>query len=182
MAVTLSTPTGYTITFTWRQPGDARGQTTVHLGTNTPGVADMNDNDFRAFVGEMVDNMEAFSDCQVESVSVNATFDVTGNAAYGDSPNVERKAVFIFQTAAGFPARVTVPGLTNAALGSDGINITRSGSTFSGSLATPLQAFHDKLQNGATINLLTYPVVDRRGSDFNGLLDAYQQHRRSARG
>lgn len=181
MPVTLSREDVLTVTLTLEDKG-SKGYMQFHIGENTGALPDTSDAAFLAYLSELVDNVEGMSDCRVTSIACNLGYRITGNAAFGDSPNVERKAVFQFDTAAGFPAIVTVPGVSNACLAEDGKNLKRTGTTFEGTMAAALQGVHDKLQNGVTIGLVTFPVTDRRGSDFNGLIDAYQQHRRSSRG
>jgi hypothetical protein len=167
------------VTFTVR---DRARKTTFsfHVGSNG-GYVNPNAVDFIAYLGELGSSFDAVSDCFYESVSVSYGFydDAVSGKSYGDSPNVERKGVFLFNTAPGFTSHVTIPGLKAAALTEDGIHIQRTGTTFEGTLATDLQSIHDKLQNGPTSGALTYPVTDQRGADYDGLVDAYQQHRKS---
>lgn len=181
MAVTITQDSVLSVTLTVQDKAK-KGYMSFNIGQYGGVLPYTGEAAFAAYLSELADNVEAISDCRVTDINVTAHWGVTGNAAWGGSPQVERKGVFQFMTASGFPSIVTVPGLSDDALANDGINIKRTGSTFEGPLASALQAFHDKLQNGVTIGLVTYPVTDARGSDYNGLIDAYQQHRKSSRG
>ena len=182
MAISLAMDSYATVTIAIRDRGGV-SQCMFHIASES-GAAPLpyNDNDWSNFLQELSDNIESVSDCIVTGAGMNIGWSASGSAGYGANPNVERKGVFQFNTAAGFPGIVTIPGINDAAIAEDGMHIRRTGAVFEGTLATPLQAFHDKMQNGATVNLLGYAVTDRRGSDFNGLIDAYQQHRRNNRG
>lgn len=145
-------------------------------GGNFPPLQDAG---FATYLAEFASSIEAVSDCQVTRISATVTWVVDAPVAFGTSPENERKGVFEFNTAGGYFGRSSVPGLAPAALANDGINIQRTGTVFAGTLAADLQSIHDKLQNGATVNLITYPVVDGSGRDYNGLAAAFQQHRKS---
>lgn len=182
MAVTLTANNAVAITFTMVEPNpEQSGEVEIHL-LPVLGVLPI-PTDLESYLGEMIDNIEGFSDCRVSNVNITYGYAVTDNALFGDSPNVQRKGVFTFNSDVPqvYP-RVAVPGLDYDALAADGIHILRSGSTFSGSLAAALQGFHDKLVNGATVGAVTYPAGDYRGANIVSLKDAYQRHSRSSRG
>jgi hypothetical protein len=133
------------------------------------------------FLTEFYDSIKNASDCRGLGYQITYSWEEDSVLSYGPSPEVERKGVMQFN-AGGFISSFSWPGLKADAVSADGINMPRTGTTFSGAVATHLQSIHDKLQNGATVGIVNFPVVDRRGVDFSGLVDAYQQHRRNSRG
>lgn len=136
-----------------------------------------------AFLQEFYDSMKNVSDCVGLGYSITYSWDETDNAilsTYGATPNVERKGVMQFNAQSGAKSIFTFPGMKDACEAPDGKHIIRTGpTTFGGTLATHLQSIHDKLQNGATIGVNTFPVVNYLGSDLDGLIDAYKQTRAS---
>jgi hypothetical protein len=149
-------------------------------------LPDINNASFRAFIGEMGDNLAATSDCYVESITVSLALFNDATLAFGAAPDVERKAVLQFKTEDGYETIFTIPGAKYAMFGADGVAVTRNPTdpeSFTGNtLAAPLQSIHDKLRNGVTIGLLTHAVTDRRAKDLRQMVDAYKQHRKRSRG
>lgn len=182
MAVSLTAPASVSVTFTLTENNpEQTGECEIHL---LPVLGELPvPAALETYLGEMIDNIEGFSDCRVSNLNIGYAYGVTGNAAFGDSPNVQRKGVFIFNSDVMqvYP-RIAVPGLDYDALAADGIHINRSGSTFGGGLASALQGFHDKIVNGATVGLVTYPAGDYRGAEITSLRDAYQRHSKSSKG
>jgi hypothetical protein len=149
-------------------------------------LPDLNDNDFAAFLTEFASSYQNATDCVVTAISVGVEWIQQTIPAFGTSPNVERKGILQFRTEDGFYSTFSIAGIKDSAIAADGTNIVRdpsNPSSFTGNaIATHLQSLHDKLVNGATIDLVTFPVTDRRGSDLVSLADAYQQHRANSRG
>lgn len=157
---------------------------TLHIGELAGQLPNPNETEFVAFIGEFGSSLANLSDCHVEGASIS--LEIFNNAAstFGDAPDGERKAVFQFNTEDGFESILTVPGAKYAMFSlTDGETIIRDGGSFTGNpLASHLQSLHDKMVNGVTINLGTYPVVDRREKDLVSISDAYKQHRKNSRG
>jgi hypothetical protein len=173
------------ITYTLRDQQRA-SFASFYIGKVSGAFPDISNPAFRNFLGEFGDNLAAVSDCYVEGYSISFTWENDVDPiVYGPTADVERKAVLQFKVADGFSTIFTIPGAKYAMFGADGETIVRpdnSGSFDGNALEAPLESIHDKLRNGVTIGLVTYPVTDRRASDFRGLLDAYKQHRSNPRG
>lgn len=148
------------------------------LPINSPG--------FSAYVLEFASSLQNVTDCRVIAISVSISWVQDTLPAFGTDANVERKGVLQFLTEDGFQTIFTIPGIKNSAIGGDGVSIIRNVNVpgdFAGNpLETHLESIHDKLRNGATIDLANYPAVDRRGADIRDLIVAYQQHRANPRG
>jgi hypothetical protein len=157
-----------------------------HIGKVAGAFPDISTGAFRNFLGELGDNLAAVSDCYVEGYSITFSYENDADPiVYGPTADVERKAVLQFKTADGFQTIFTIPGAKYEMFGADGETIVRpdnSGSFNGNALEAPLESIHDKLRNGVTVGVITFPVTDRRGADFRGLLDAYKQHRSNPRG
>lgn len=137
-----------------------------------------------SFVQEFYQSLQNASDAVGVGYSVTYSWTETPTLPVSGQPNVNEKGILTFQ-AGNTPSLFSIPALKDAALDTTGRKIARNGSTFiagtTGDVATHLQSIHDKLQNGATINLANYPVTDAEGNDFTALNDAYLQTRASGR-
>lgn len=179
-------PTEVTFSFRDRARKSSSGFHVGEAGGSTPDPIELaNPNALApfAFVQEFYDSMKNVSDCVGLGYSVTYKWEETDPAVlalYGATPNVERKGVMQFNAASGAKSIFTFPGMKDACEAPDGKHLIRTGpTTFGGTLAAHLQSIHDKLQNGATIGINTFPVTNYLGSDLNGLVDAYKQTRAS---
>lgn len=174
------------VTYTFRDKGKKPSYASYYIGELTGQLPNPNEAEFIAFVQEFGSSLIATSDCYVEGVS--CTFDFYNDAAvsFGAAADVERKAVLSMRTEDQFSTIFTIPGAKYSMFGPDGVSIIRDTATsnnFTGNpLASDLNSIRDKLTNGVTINLETWPVTDRREKDIVSLLDAYKQHRSNPRG
>lgn len=182
-------PTLVTITFRDRARksssqfyiGDSGGNPPPPMQLGNPNVAPP-----YAYLQELYDNLKDVSDCAGVGYSVTYSWMEEPLLAIPETgnPNVERKGVFQFGTARGGKSIFTVPGIKLAAQAADGrhliYTLTAGEPVFGGSLAGDLQSIHDKLRNGPTIDLATYPVTSYLGDDFTSFVDAYQQTRASS--
>jgi len=174
------------VTYTLRDQQKA-AFASFHLTTVTGNVLpDINAAPVQTFLGEFADNLQAVSDCFVESFSVTTEWENDVAPVFGAAADVERKAVLQFKTEDGFYSIFTIPGakydMFDAA---DGVQIVRpdnSGSFAGNTLETPLESIHDKLRNGVTNGAVTHASTDRRAKDLRNLWDAYKQHRSNPRG
>jgi hypothetical protein len=137
-----------------------------------------------SYLQEFYQSLQNASDCAGVGYEITYSWQEEPSlSSYGATPDMNRKGVLTFN-AGRTPSLFTIPGIKDAAFDSTGRKIARAGSTFqagaSGDIATHLQSIHDKLQNGATIGLNTYPVVDEEGNDWDGLVDAFKQNRASS--
>lgn len=157
-----------------------------YVGATAGNLPNIHDSAFRNFIGEFADNIQAVSDCYVESISVSLVLFNDAALAFGAAPDVERKGVLQFKTSDGYETIFTIPGAKYSMFAADGVSITRNPAdpeSFTGNtLATPLQSIHDKLRNGVTVGLVTFPATDRRAKDYRAMVDAYKQHRKRSRG
>ena len=175
------------VTFTVRDQQRA-GYCSFYLGDVAGTLPDPNSADFMAFLGEFATSLQNVTDCYVEQASI--TYEIFNDAPiqFGASADVERKGVLVFKTEDNFTTIFTIPGAKYAMFSAtDGETIIRDASAASGNfngnpLESHLENIHDKLRNGATILLTTYPVTDRRRKDLRDLKDAYKQHRSNPRG
>ena len=175
------------VTFTVRDQQRA-GYCSFYIGEASGQLPDPNAADFGAFIGEFASSLQNVTDCYVEGASIS--FDYFNDAAitYGTSADVERKGVFVFKTEDNFTSIFTIPGAKYTMFSTtDGESIIRDltapAGNFNGNpLETHLESIHDKLRNGVTIALVTYPCTDRREKDLRDLKDAYKQHRSNPRG
>lgn len=139
-----------------------------------------------SFLQELYQSMQNASDCL--GVGYSVTYSWSEEPALlafaGGNPQVERKGVLSFDSGA-TRSIFTIPGIKFEAEAANGrklaYNLDAGGNpVFTGPTATHLQSIHDKLRNGATINLLNYPVVDKDGNDYSAMRDGYIQNRSSS--
>ncbi len=168
------------------QDQERSSQCSFYIGEAGGNLPNIHDPDFRNFIGEFGDNLSAVSDGYVSAITFSFSLYNDANLVFGPAPDVERKGVLQFKTEDGFQTLFTIPGAKYSMFAADGENIIRNPadpSSFTGNpLAAPLQSIHDKLRNGVTIDLVTYPATDRRAKDIRQLVDAYKQHRSNPRG
>ena len=175
------------VTFTVRDQQRA-GYASFYIGELAGQLPNPNEAEFTAFIEEFAGNLQDVTDCFVENISVSMDFYNTVGQTFGASADVERKGVLVFKTEDNFTSIFTIPGAKYAMFSAtDGESIIRdlaaAAGNFNGNpLEADLESIHDKLVNGVTINLGTYPVTDRREKDIVSLKDAYKQHRSNPRG
>lgn len=157
---------------------------TFYIGELAGQLPNPNEAEFTAFIAEFASSLSNVIDCYVEGATISFDFFNDAAKTFGAAPDVERKGVFTLNTEDGFTSIFTMPGAKYSMFDpGDGSTIIHNGGSFTGNpLATHLQAIHDKLINGVTINLATHPVVDRREKDLVSLSDAYKQTRSNSRG
>lgn len=135
-----------------------------------------------SFVQEFYDNLKDVSDAAGIGYSVTYSWLEAPVIAVTGQPNVNEKGILSL-VAGATPSRFSIPALKDAALDSTGRKIARSGDDFipgvTGDVSADLDSIRDKLINGATIDLVTYPVTDQEGNDVTALIDAYLQTRAS---
>lgn len=176
------------VTFTLRDQ-DRVSYSSIYLGKNTTGLlwTDVNSVDFHAYITEFATNLQALTDCFVESINVSLEWLNDAPRTFGTAADVERKAVLQFKTASGFYTLFTIPGakydMFDPSTGIDIISTSAVMGDFVGNpLQTELENIHDKIVNGATIATVNYPATDRRHDNIQSLWDAYKQHRSNTRG
>lgn len=156
------------------------------VGEASGALPNIHDPAFRNFIGEFGDNLAAASDCFVSSISISLAMFNDAAISFGASPDRERRAVMQFATEDGFTSQFSIPGAKYAMFGPDGVSVIRSATTPGDFVGNPLEAtlesIHDKLRNGVTIGVNTYPVQDRRGKDLRDLRDAYKANKANSRG
>ena len=158
-----------------------------HIGKNGADYPNVNDPAFIAFCNEFAASLQNVSDCFVSGYNITLDYENDAVPTFGPAADVERKGVLQFKTADGFYTLFTIPGAKYDMFDpQDGETIIRpsaSADNFDGNpLETHLESIHDKLVNGATIALETFPATDRRGGNINRLWDGYKQHRSNPRG
>lgn len=172
------------VTYTFRDRSP-RGvfYATFYIGELAGQLPNPNETEFGAFISEFGDSLTNVSDCYVDGATISFDYFNPAASTFGAAADGERKAVLQFNTEDGFQSILTIPGAKYTMFDTDGETIIRDGATFTGNpLATHLQSIHDKMVNGVTINLATYPVTDRREKDLVSIADAYKQHRSNSRG
>jgi hypothetical protein len=164
-----------------------KGYCSFYIGELTGQLPNINDGEFVTFISDFAIDLANVTDCYIESVSCSFDFFNDANITFGAAPDVERKAVLTFKTEDNFTTIFTIPGAKYAMFATDGETVRSDDpnalGAFTGNALRPnLSSIHDKLVNGVTINLGTYPVTDRREKDVRQLKDAYKQHRSNSRG
>lgn len=164
-----------------------RSSTTIHIGELAGQVPNTNEAEWLAYIDELGDSMAALSDCYIPRVTVSRSYINDAAPAFGGSPDVERKLLWLFNTQDGASSRIAVPGAKYELFASDGQSIQKDQGVGPGAYtgnpqAVALQDVHDKLVNGVTINLGTYPATDGREFDIVSERDIYKQHIANNRG
>lgn len=147
------------VTFSWEDESGSRSSTQVSIPAATT-VADA-----RTAAEALAVDMQANTGCVLTGYSIAfSTTETAPGLAAADS-RVERKGNFVFRTAAGKRARITVPGILTT-------------------VVLPSGRIDEDAPTVATLiaSLLGAPWTDSNGADLSALVEAYESFRTSTKG
>ena len=134
----------------------------------------------------VADHYQNLTDCVVTGVNATYGFYQDTPADFGDAPDRERKGILQYVVTGNFPTETSIFGAKYAMFAPDGIEIIRNPaddqSFTTNPLAADLNYINSLFLEGITVGLVTYPIVDSRGTTIIKLDEAYKQTKANARG